>query len=54
MHQEKIESSKLQIGEAIRILEGAIETIREAQRWPGGQGQPVNAEQDKTGKEQQR
>jgi len=33
MHQGKIESSKLQIAQAMDILKNAIETIREAQEY---------------------
>ena len=50
MHEGKIESAKLQIDEAVRILQGAIETIQEAQRWSEGNGQPQDASQDKAAK----
>ena len=49
MHEGKIEVSKLQIHEAVRILQGAIETIREAQQWPADKGQSLDAEQAKAG-----
>jgi len=50
MHEGKIESAKIQIDEAVRILQGAIETIREAQRWPDDKDLPLEAQQAKVTK----
>ena len=51
MHEGKIESAKLQIDEAVRILQGAIETIREAKRYQEDPAHMPETEQAKRARE---